>query len=277
MTEKIPFKFDEIGAWSEIKLEIVEKYGAAYTTAFINAPNLKKYYIDAFCGPGVHVSKADKTQIEGSPARALKVQPSFDGFHFIDLNSDKIEFLRKAVGPRPDVQWHPGDSNKYLIETLLPTIKYEKFNRALCLLDPYGMHLDWQVMQMAGKSRAIDMFLNFPVADMNRNALWKNTDRIPQDGIDRMTAFWGDDSWRKVAYVESKQQNLFGAPDLVKQDNETIADAFKERLRKVAGFAYVADPLPMKNDQGAVVYYLFFASSNAVANKIIKSIYDRYR
>jgi hypothetical protein len=30
----VPFKFDEIGYWSELKLEIVEKYGSAYTTAF---------------------------------------------------------------------------------------------------------------------------------------------------------------------------------------------------------------------------------------------------
>ena len=30
----LPFKFDEIGIWSELKLEIVEQYGAAYTKAF---------------------------------------------------------------------------------------------------------------------------------------------------------------------------------------------------------------------------------------------------
>ena len=41
-----PFKFDEIGYWSELKLQIVEKYGAAYTKAFANSPRLKKYYID---------------------------------------------------------------------------------------------------------------------------------------------------------------------------------------------------------------------------------------
>ena len=33
----LPFRFDEIGYWSELKLEIVEKYGAAYT-ATINDP-----------------------------------------------------------------------------------------------------------------------------------------------------------------------------------------------------------------------------------------------
>jgi len=35
------FRFDEVGAWSVLKLEIVEKYGAAYTTAFANARGLR--------------------------------------------------------------------------------------------------------------------------------------------------------------------------------------------------------------------------------------------
>jgi hypothetical protein len=52
-----PFKFDEIGAWSELKLEIVENYGAAYTKAFARQKGLKKYYIDAFSGAGVHLAK----------------------------------------------------------------------------------------------------------------------------------------------------------------------------------------------------------------------------
>jgi hypothetical protein len=67
----LPFKFDQIGYWSELKLEIVEKYGAAYTKAFANARNLKKYYIDGFSGAGVHVSKRTGAAIEGSPARAI--------------------------------------------------------------------------------------------------------------------------------------------------------------------------------------------------------------
>ena len=39
----VSFKFDEIGYWSKLKLEIVEKYGSAYTTAFKNTP-LKKWF-----------------------------------------------------------------------------------------------------------------------------------------------------------------------------------------------------------------------------------------
>jgi three-Cys-motif partner protein len=82
---------------------------------------------------------------------------------------------------------------------LLPTIQYKHFNRALCLLDPYGLHLDWEVMLQAGQSGAVDMFLNFPVMDINRNAMWKTPEKVPKARVDRMTKFWGDESWRQVA------------------------------------------------------------------------------
>jgi three-Cys-motif partner protein len=137
------FQFDEIGRWSELKLEIVEKYGAAYTTAFSGerGRRLEKYYIDAFSGAGVHLSKETGQQIEGSPARALKVRPPFDHFYFIDMNPEKTAYLRALCKDRTDVDIITDDATSYLTHKLLPTIQYEKFNRALCLLDPYGLTL----------------------------------------------------------------------------------------------------------------------------------------
>jgi three-Cys-motif partner protein len=98
--------------------------------------------------------------------------------------------------------------------------------------------------------------------DMNRNAIWRNPDRAPAGGVDRMNKFWGDDSWRNAAYAEARQRSFFG-PEPVKQGNEEIVAAFRERLKKVAGFSFVPKPLPMRNSKKAVVYYLFFASPKA--------------
>jgi three-Cys-motif partner protein len=278
VTSSKDVRFDEIGRWSELKLEIVEKYGAAYTAAFSGkGRGLKKYYIDAFSGPGVHLSRDTGQEIEGSPARALKVRPSFDHFYFIDMNPDKTAYLKKLYGGRRDVDIITDDATAYLTGTLLPTIQYEKYNRALCLLDPYGLHLDWEVMRQAGQSRAVDMFLNFPVMDMNRNTIWRSPDRVPQDGIDRMNRFWGDGSWRQAAYVESPQFNLFTAPEQVKQDNYAIVAEFRNRLKNLAGFEFVPEPLPMKNSNNAVVYYLFLASAKPVAEKIVEGIFAKYR
>lgn len=272
-----PFKFDEVGIWSELKLEIVEKYGAAYTRAFANQPRLKKYYVDAFSGAGVHISKRSGSPIEGSPARALKMSPPFDGFFFIDMNEKKTAYLQSQYAGDKNVHIETGDASRYLIDKLLPTIKYENYKRALCLFDPCGLHLEWRAMEMAGQSRAIDMFLNFPVMDMNRNAIWHNPRAVPKEGIARMNLFWGNESWRTAAYAEHPQGNLFGPPDLIKQGNEAIVEAFRQRLTKAAGFRFVPDPLPMRNSNNAVVYYLFFASQKPVAEKIIHDIFAKYR
>lgn len=268
--------FDEIGIWSELKLEIVEKYGAAYT-GILAKQRLKKYYIDAFSGAGVHLSKASGKTIEGSPARALKVAPPFDAYYFIDLEERKTDHLKQLCGNRQDVHIYTGDATAHLLRDVLPPITYENYKRALCLLDPYGLHLDWTVIAQAGKSRAIDMFLNFPVMDMNRNALWRNPNAVAADDIARMTKFWGDDSWKQAAYTESPQPDFFGPTQMVKQGNDAIVNAFRERLKKVAGFQSVAEPLPMRNSNNAVVYYLFFASQKSVAERIITDIFAKYR
>lgn len=132
----------------------------------------------------------------------------------------------------------------------------------------------------AGRLKTIDLFLNFPTMDMNRNALWgaAKRDKVAPGNLERMTAFWGDDSWRDEVYKPSSQLNLFsGSPELEKQGNEVIAKAFRRRLREKAGFANVPEPLPMRNSTGAIVYYLFFASPKQVADRIIADIFDRYR
>ncbi len=270
------FEFDEIGVWSELKLEILEKYGVAYAQ-ILGKTRLTKFYIDAFSGAGAHISKQSGQEIEGSPARALRLSPRFDRYFFIDMNPKKTAYLQKLCEGRADVSIHTGDCNAYLTKDVFPKIRYDDYRRALCLLDPYGLHLDWDVMFQAGQSNAIDIFLNFPIMDMNRNAIWHCPEKAPQDGVERMNRFWGDETWREAAYVESKQQNLFFEPALEKQNNDAIVRAFQERLKTVAGFEFVPEPLPMRNKNNAVVYYLFFASQKPVAKKIITDIFAKYR
>jgi three-Cys-motif partner protein len=74
----------------------------------------------------------------------------------------------------------------------------------------------------------------------------------------------------------SKTPGLFGNLQ-AKTSNKAIAKAFRDRLKKVAGFAYVPDPVPMHNSKGAVIYYLFFASQKPVAKKIVTDIFNKYR
>jgi len=266
-------KLDEIGYWSEIKLEIVKKYASAYSTIMSRQQFIKGYYIDGFAGAGVHLSKSTQEPILGSAINALLIAPPFTGYHFIDLNGDKTKFLKELSEGKPNVNIYTGDCNKVLLDKIFPAIKYENYKRALCLLDPYGLDLDWKVMYAAGQSKAIEIFLNFPLMDMNRNILLKKTDGVDEKQVKRMNAFWGDNSWHQISY--KKRKGLFETYE-VKTSHIPLIEAFRERLKNVAGFAYVPEPVPMRNTKGGIVYYLFFASPNKTGHKIVEDIFRKY-
>jgi three-Cys-motif partner protein len=276
MNSKKRLQFDEIGYWSEIKLDIVREYAAAYSRilAAQTKPRLEHVYVDAFAGAGVHISRQTGRFVPGSPLNALLVKPPFRAYHLIDIDGQKTALLRQLVAGRNDVHVYQGDCNSILRNEVFPQIRYEEYRRGLCLLDPYGLHLDWRVIETAGKMRTIELFINFPVADINRNVLWRNPEGVDNADIERMNRFWGDDSWREACYRQVP--SLFGDM-LAKEDNKTVAEGFRQRLRKVAGFQYVPKPMPMRNSKGSVIYYLFFASQKPVAEGIVKDIFNKYR
>ncbi len=216
----------------------------------------------------------------GVPHKRAAKTPPFDEYHFIDLDKGNIDTLEfqvrsRTIGPyNPDsVTFYNADCNDVLLSQVFPRVRYEHYVRALCLLDPYGLHLDWSVIQTAGRMRSIEIFLNFPIMDINRNVLHRDPNKADIKQIERLNRFWGDDSWRTVAY--SSSGNLFGIEE--KTTNLALSEAFQKRLQRVAGFKYVPKPIAMKNTKGAVVYYLYFASQKPVAERIVKSIFDKHR
>jgi len=270
-------KYDEIGYWSEVKLDIIRKYASAYSTIMNKhkQKGIQSYlYIDAFSGAGVHIKKQTHEFIAGSPLNALVISPAFPEFHFIDLDGDKVDKLRQIVGDRRDVFFHKGDCNKVLLVEVFPRCRYEDYRRALCLLDPYGLNVNWDVLQKAGEMKSIEIFYNFMIMDANMNVFWRSPEKVQVSQVARMDAVWGNHSWHQVAY--KKTPSLFGEME-EKTTNKAVIDAFRDRLKKVAGFEYVPEPMPMRNSKGSVIYYLFFASPNKTGANIVKNIFDNYR
>lgn len=275
-------KIDEIGRWTEVKLDILKRYATEYSKILHNQTNPPFFhvYIDAFAGAGFHLSKATGEMVLGSPLNALLVEPPFREYHLIDLDGDRVQGLREIVGPRTDVFLYEGDSNQKLLKEVFPRVRRDDFSRGgykrgLCLLDPYGLTLDWKVIREAGTMQSLDIFINFPIYAININVLRHNpTSALPGE-VEKMTRYWGDESWRQVAY-EKSSPDLFGNTDLEKVSNERFADAFRARLKDVAGFKRVPKPLPMFNSKGSIVYYLFFASQKDTAEDIVTYIFDKF-
>ena len=270
-----PLQLDEIGYWSEIKLEIVRKYASAYSRILSSKPQIKEHiYVDAFAGAGAHISKATQQIVAGSPVIAMQIEPPFSELHLIDLDGSRADELNRLAKEDSRVTVHNGDCNRVLLEEVFPQCRYANHRRALCLLDPYKLNVNWEVLQTAGNMGSIEIFYNFMIMDANMNVFMRDPGKVTPTQTKRMNAVWGDSSWRSAAY--KKTQDLFGDTE-EKATNEDIAEAFRRRLHEVAGFSDVPPPMPMRNSKDAVVYYLYFASPNKTGAKIVTEIFDRYR
>jgi three-Cys-motif partner protein len=121
----------------------------------------------------------------------------------------------------------------------------------------------------------VEIFFNFMVVGANRNVLWSNHQRVSEQRRLLMDKVWGDRTWVNAVY--DKGVDLFGEETYSKRTNEQLMTAYCERLRRVAGFAYVPPPIPMKNTRAATIYYLVFASPNRTGAKIVSDIFNKYR
>jgi len=274
----VAVEYDEIGIWSEVKLAIIREYASAYSRILESQrgkslPKLRWLYVDAYAGPGFHLSRTTKEMVDGSPQIALKTIPPFSEYHFIDADPKRAEQLRGIAGTREDVYIYGADCNQILLDKVFPRAKYSDYHRALCLLDPYNINLKWEVIETAGKMESVEIFLNFMIMDINRNVLTKNPDKAIQSKKEQLTRLWGDESWIAAAYDTTG--NLFGDPEKV--SNERFEAAWRERLKTKAGFKFVSKPMPMKTKTNSVIYYLYFASQKEAGMDVVTDIFNKYR
>jgi three-Cys-motif partner protein len=269
-------KLDEIGVWSEIKIAILREYACAFTRILKTKAWCKGCcYIDAFAGAGVYISRTTREMVQGSPLNALFVEPRFDRIVLIDLDAEKVESSKTLCGHDKRVEIRSGDCNEVLLDKVAPSLSYASYWRGLCVLDPYGIHgktLRWQTIKQLADLQTLDIFLNFPLMDINRNTLRRSLANADDADVAAFNEFCGTEDWKDLMY----QADLFG--DLGKiGNNQTLAKWFQKRIETVAGFNFVPDPMLMQNSRGGKLYFLYFASHQSVAQKVILDIFKKHR
>ena len=267
--------FDEIGPWTEVKLDIIKRYGQEYSRILSKREYLHHAYIDAFSGPGINKRKITKEFIPGSPLNALLIKPKFEHYYFIDIDSQKTSFLKELVGDRGDVTIYESDCNEVLLNKIFPKFTFESYWRALCFLDPYKLQLRWKVVEEAAKLGTIDLFLNFPLLDINRSVVRSNPKDITQKNIKRMDQFWGDNRWYDLLYASSPDLFVEGREQRKAKAETALVQAYRKKLLD-AGFSCVPIPLPIRNTQRGIIYFIFFASEKPVAKNIVEHIFKKW-
>jgi len=268
MNDALGYEPDEIGEWTERKIRIVASYAQAYST-IVSANRLKPHYIDGFSGGGVHLRKDTKEQVLSTARRVLEINPPFAAYHFVDADQDKVAAMEKVCAQHENAHVYLGDANYVLPTTIFPKIRFDRYERGLCFLDPYKILLSWNVLLAAAHLQTIEAFIHFPTGDVWRNVLRNDPSTVTVESAQRMTDMWGDDSWRTAARRETR--DLFGPRD-EKADYDHFLEAFRKRLKEVANFKFVSKALPMRNSTKTIIYHLIFVSQNETALKVASHI-----
>ena len=273
------------GNWTSEKLAILAGYLSAYTTALKYQRQFTKGYIDAFAGTGYRTSRSKGTKnrslfgefpdlagddakalLDGSARIALKTEPAFDGYIFIEKNkrrSNALEALKQEF-PERKIKIQRGEANSEL-RKICHRVDW-RTRRAVLFLDPYGMQVEWETILAVAATHAIDMWLLFPLG-IGVNRLVTNDGNIPTAWRKRLDILLGTDKWFDEFYkTETSLSTLFDDPGerperRVKAKIDTIAQYFTRRLEEV--FPQVAKPRALRNSQGNPMYLLHFASGNA--------------
>ena len=191
------------GEWTTAKLEVLKGYLKGYTTALKNT-KFRTGYIDAFAGTGRPRARDEERYVDGSPRVALTIQHPFRSFTFMEKTPWRVKRLRdlQAEFPERDINIYEGDCNRLITAKVTPRIRYERFNRGLIFLDPFGMDIEWSTIEQIAETQALEVFVNFPAMALNRTALPNDPFALTEAQIERMNRFWGSTEWRGDIYEQ---------------------------------------------------------------------------
>jgi three-Cys-motif partner protein len=284
-------------SWTENKLNAFAKYVNAYLTIMDN--NKMKYgwktiYFDGFAGSGDLNKKGTPTPTEtndsllldlgideteakvykGAAERVLNIRKKFDYYYFIDLNKNSLEKLQEKLKPyKMDYGLHfrEGDANDNIRKMAEALKKYKKL-KALVLLDPFGMQINWESIELL-KETASDVWILIPSGVIINRLLDKKGDLT---NINKLCSFFGmsEEEIRKEFYTENVSKTLFGEETVthkVSKPIRKITDLYIKKMQSV--WKYVTkEPLIMKNTKKVEIFHFAFASNKSAGIKIAKDI-----
>lgn len=279
------------GTWTEKKLTAFEKYVNAYLT--IMNKHRYKYdwkliYFDGFAGSGTRKddkqselynelfpADVDDYTYKGAAERVLNiVQQGFDFYHFIDRDENASEKLSKKLDKykaSKNLLFKTGDANDQLAGLADEMTRNRKY-KALVLLDPFGMQIEWNSIQKL-TNLSCDLWVLIPTGVIVNRLLDRQGNL---SHLDKLQSFFGmsEDDIRNVFYETKSEMTLFGESETITKKTEAItriAEIYISKLKTI--FEYVTEkPLVLYNTRKIPIFHFAFASKNQTAKKIAGEI-----
>lgn len=262
------------GIWTEQKIEVFLKYLKAYLDIMKTRP-FELVYFDGFAGSGdIEGNARYGSGLEGIALRVLGMQHdrNFDIYYLVDKDAKKVEELKSKIRDR-----FPGrsgifpvadDCNKKLID-LADYLRKSASRRALALVDPFGMQVNWESIE-ACKGLGIDLWILVPTG-IGVGRMLKNDGNISDAWLVKLESFLGlpGEEIKQYFYQERTTHTLFGEERYVEKEAgaaHKAAELYVRQLKKV--WQFVSDPLPLRNSTNSIMYHFVLATNSRAGLKI---------
>lgn len=266
-------------AHTERKLQLVAHYLQRFTTVLKNQP-FETLYVDAFAGTGAWAAGKlrDEAEVglpglldadtvaEGSALRALRIEPPFDRYVFIERSKRKSSALceigREFPALKNRIEVVTADANEALCD-LCRRVNWRR-TRSVVFLDPFGFQVEWKTVVALARTRAVDLWYLVPTGIGINRQITKDGRVLPEGGT-RIDAMLGTSEWRsRWIKTETGSVDLFGQPEtrnFKAGGIDEIAEFVLERLAGIFEGGVVRYGLPL-GTKGRAMYTLVFACAN---------------
>ena len=273
----IPSSGEFGGQWTLDKLDILEKYLDAYTTALKNQP-FRLMYIDAFAGTGeISLRNQDEDArefIEGSARRALRITDKpFDRLVFVEKDPQRyarLDSLREENRGR-DICTENADANSYLRNLQENWRSW----RGVLFLDPFATEVEWATIENIASFNALDTWILFPLRALSRimpNS--KNPDDISKKWAEKLTRVFGDESWRQLYYDSPQLSYLEDERRQRDPGTDGISTIYKNKLTCLFGPRHLPTSKTFMNSTNSPLFEFMFCAGNPRGATIAKRIAD---
>jgi len=283
------------GKWTETKLRAFESYVNAYLKIMINQKVKKGWlkniiYFDGFAGSGNRNIKKENNQLmffknvsdeelsvyKGSAERVLSMEKKFDEYYFVDNDKNSIELLQDTLKKKNLILKNCNFVCKDVNEKIKEFVnKLTKETAALVFLDPFGMQINWQSIELL-KDKRVDLWILIP-SGVIVNRLLDKKGKLKFS--EKLKSFFGmsKDEILNLFYEEKKAIKLFDDEEKTSKVDDgitKIAEVYIKNLQKM--FKYVTKKsLILFNSKRVPIYHFVFASNNLTALKIANHIIER--
>jgi three-Cys-motif partner protein len=260
------------GFWTQYKLELLQRYLDAFTTATKRSEKI--VYLDLFAGGPDNVDRDTESPIDGSPRIALDITDRpFSHLRFFEMGSN-IAKLREALSEEyANRDWSVHEDCNASIGTVLSDLKRADAGWAptFAFIDPNGPHYTWKTLEALAAHKGpraktkVELWMLFPQPLFVR-LLPRTGDVRPVDNVN-ITAMYGDPAWHAI-WKAKLDQRIDPA-----QARTEYVNLMRWRLERELGYQWTHQ-LEIRNSIGPL-YQMIFATDSEPGNKIMTHLYER--